>query len=352
MKKIFNILLATMLVIVSVFAFAGCDAFVSDEVSDTKGLLVKKNNSGDYVISKYTQDEDNDLTGGVLDIDAILTEKNIPRENETDAEVIIKAGAFDGNIDIKTLIVSSKVTKIEKGAFKNMKSLEKLEVPFVGKTVNADAYYGQTASATDKAVDTERTLAHFFGETEYDEGKAVVIAGVSVYVPYRFTEITVNAVKGHDVIFGEEVKNIYSIPYEAFSGAINLRTVTLKGVAEIGEQAFSGCTGLKEIEIPDTVETIYDNAFKGCINLASVEVKGSDVVLKDSVFAGCKAMDKMNAGADDKSKFIDLSCFSAIGENALDFGRSVTFNVETTFAKENLNAMFGETKWAYNINIE
>ena len=338
MKKIFNILLAIMLVVVSVSTLVGCDSFTSDQVGSTKGLLVKKNNSGDYVISKYTEDKDNALTDGVLDIDAILTQKNIP----SDAEVIIKAGAFDGNSDIKTLIVSSKVTKIEKGAFKNMKSLEKLEVPFVGKTVNADAYYSQTASATDKSVDAERTLAHFFGEAEYDEGKAVVIAGVSVYVPFNFTEITVNATKGHDVIFGEDVKNIYSIPYEAFSGAINLKKITLKGE----KQAFKGCTGLTSIEIPATVKTIYDNAFNGCTKLASVVVKGTDVELKDSVFAGCTAMDKLNA---DTAKLIDLSCFNAIGENSLDFGRSVTFNVETTFAEENLNDMFGETKWAYNI---
>ena len=110
MKKIFNILLALMLVVVSVSTLVGCDSFTSDQVGSTKGLLVKKNNSGDYVISKYTQDKDNALTDGVLDIDAILTEKEIP----SDAEVIIKAGAFDGNSDIKTLIVSSKVTKIER----------------------------------------------------------------------------------------------------------------------------------------------------------------------------------------------------------------------------------------------
>lgn len=345
MKKIFNILLAVMLVVVSVFTLVGCDGFTSDQVNDTKGLLVKKNNSGDYVISKYT--EDKELTNNTLDIGAILTEKNIPREDETDAEVIIKAGAFDGNSNIKTLIVSSKVTKIEKGAFKNMNSLEKLEVPFVGKTVNADAYFGQTASATDKSVDAERTLAHFFGETEYDGGKSVVIAGVSVYVPVYFTEITVNATKGHDVIFKDGVKNIYSIPSEAFSGAVNLKKVTIKGVAEIGENAFNGCTGIKEIEIPDTVKTIYSNAFKGCTSLEKVTVNGTDVVLKDSVFAGCNAMDKLNSNT---AKVIDLSRFSAIGENALDFAREhVEFKVENykTF-EEDLNNMFGETKWSKN----
>ena len=344
MKKIFNILLAVMLVVVSVFTLVGCDGFTSDQVNDTKGLLVKKNNSGDYVISKYTEDKDNPLSNNTLDIGAILTEKNIP----SDAKVIIKAGAFDGNSDIKTLIVSNKVTKIEKGAFKNMNSLEKLEVPFVGKTVNADAYFGQTASATDKSVDDERTLAHFFGETEYDGGKSVVIAGVSVYVPVYFTEITVNATKGHDVIFNEGVENIYSIPSEAFSGAVNLKKVTLTGekLAEIGENAFNGCTGIKEIEIPDTVKTIYSNAFKGCTSLEKVTVNGTDVVLKDSVFAGCNAMDKLNSVT---AKVIDLSCFSAIGENALDFGREyVEFKVQTTFAQEDLNDMFGETKWSKN----
>ena len=39
------------------------------------------------------------------------------------------------------------------------------------------------------------------------------------------------------------------------------------GVTEIEDEAFSGCTGLTSIEIPDTVTSIGEGAFSGCDNL-------------------------------------------------------------------------------------
>jgi hypothetical protein len=222
-----------------------------------------------------------------------------------------------------------------------MKALESLEVPFIGKTVNADAFYKQTASAPDKAVNTERTLAHFFAGDEYEQGVLEVIANTSVYLPVTFKEVIVTATKGHDVIVAGQTKNFYSIPYQAFKGATVLKSVVLQGAKlnEIGEEAFSGCTGLKSVVIPDTVKTIYKNAFNGCIKLATVTVSGTDVELKDSVFAGCVAMNKLNS-TDDKT--IDLTNFKTLGVDSLDFGRKVTYTIVGAQGLD-VETAFGET---------
>lgn len=334
MRKILNKIIAIMLVIVSLCAFVACDN--DDSTITSKGLLIKKDNHGDYVISKYTEEA---LDGGVLDIGKILD------ENKIDGEVRIKAGAFDGNSNITKLIVSDKVTQIDKGAFRNMKALVTLEVPFIGKTANADAFFNQTGSAADKSVDSERTLAHFFSDAQYDEGKVIVVAGTSVYMPFTFKEVVVNANKGHDVIpvGGTQAIESYSIPYLAFSGATNLKSITLKGdkLFEIGESAFAGCTGLKEIEIPATVNKIYKNAFNGCTNLTKVTIKGTDVVVEESAFKGCTSMDKFNAATE---KTVNLTCFKSVGKNAFDFGRKVTFTVVKGTITD-VEKAFGETKF-------
>lgn len=42
-------------------------------------------------------------------------------------------------------------------------------------------------------------------------------------------------------------------------------------VRDIGDNAFSGCSDLTQITIPDTVKTIGTNAFNGCSSLKSIE---------------------------------------------------------------------------------
>ena len=38
----------------------------------------------------------------------------------------------------------------------------------------------------------------------------------------------------------------------------------------IGKEAFRGCTSLKYINLPDTIQSIGENAFEGCDNLTEI----------------------------------------------------------------------------------
>lgn len=317
MRKIFIRILAFMLVAISAISLCACVDNDGDS-NKKKGLIINKIN-GTYTITKYNEDE---LTDGVLDIAKILADREIS------SDVKIKAGAFSGNTNIKSLIVPSQVTEIDSGAFKNMNSLESLEVPFIGKTANADAFENQTGSAEDKSVDSERTFAHFFGEELYAQGTAITVNGKTVYVPCTLKNLTINAQKGRDVIGSDEkhtVSNFYSIPMNALNGAINLSSITLKGdkLQEIGEGAFSGCTALKEIVIPATVKVIYKNAFNGCSKLESVKIEG-EVALKEGAFKDCVKMDRINAAAD-AVKTLDLAKIISAEKDSLNFGRDVEY---------------------------
>ena len=41
----------------------------------------------------------------------------------------------------------------------------------------------------------------------------------------------------------------------------------------IGVEAFSGCTGLISIHLPESVEIVEDSAFDGCSALTSIYIK-------------------------------------------------------------------------------
>ncbi len=331
MKKLFNIILAVLMLVLCAFSLTACSP--DDGGSNGKtGLIISRDKQGNYVVRDFVYVEGCLSSDGSLDIGAVLEEKGI-----TSAK--ISAGAFEGDDKIKKLIVSDKIVEIEEGAFRNMKSLETLEVPFVGKNAKADAFFDQTDIATGKATNKAKTFSHFFGTTEYEKGTKMNNGFGDVYVPYTLRNVIVNATANVDYTVLDKVG--YAIGEGAFKNANVLRNVTLKGenLKEIGFEAFSGCTAIQSITLPSTITTVYDSAFSGCVELKQVVFEGTNVVLKNNVFSGCLKMNTINS---EVSLTVDLACFSQIGLKALDFGREVKYNVVNPKAF-NLENIFGDT---------
>ncbi len=345
MKKLFNICLAIIITVVCAFSLTACA--VNDDGADGKtGLIISKDKKGNYIVRDFVYVEGCLKEGGILDIKEVLEEKGIPlkedQEARKDIKIKISTGAFDGDDKITKLIVSDEIDEIEQGAFRNMKSLETLEVPFVGKNAKTDAVQDQTLETEGKACNMARTFSHFFGTTAYNEGRKMNNGEGDVYVPYKLRTVIVNATKNVD--YSVLDKEGYAIGFKAFKNANALENIVLQGVnlKEIGEEAFSGCTELKTITLPSSIKTVYASAFSGCTKLTDVVVEGTGVVLKNNVFSGCTAMKKVNNQVD---LTVDLSCFDSIGNNAFDFGREVEYSVRNRgeFDDIALNKIFGDT---------
>ena len=68
---------------------------------------------------------------------------------------------------------------------------------------------------------------------------------------------------------------------------------SLSHVKEIGENAFSGCTGLKEIII-DTVESIRESAFENCMNLSKVTFGFEIRYIYSNAFKNCVSLSNLD----------------------------------------------------------
>ena len=77
----------------------------------------------------------------------------------------------------------------------------------------------------------------------------------------------------------------------AFSGCSGLTSVTIPNtITEIGSNAFYNCSSLTSVNIPNSVTTIWDAAFLGCSSLASVTIGNSVTEIPAYCFSGCSSL--------------------------------------------------------------
>ena len=86
-------------------------------------------------------------------------------------------------------------------------------------------------------------------------------------------------------------KPVTEIGMLAFTNCSGLTKVTIpEGVTSIGAGAFQSCGSLTEVTIPKSVETIGDGAFSSCSSLTEVTIPEGVTSIKDSAFQSCSSL--------------------------------------------------------------
>ena len=110
---------------------------------------------------------------------------------------------------------------------------------------------------------------------------------------------------------------VVGIGTSAFSNCSGLTSVTIpNSVTSIWPDAFYGCTHLTRVTIPNSVTSIWMGAFEGCSGLTSVTIGNSVTSIGDNAFYGCSGL----------TSAYFLGNAPSMGENVF-FGCSSNFTV-------------------------
>lgn len=97
-----------------------------------------------------------------------------------------------------------------------------------------------------------------------------------------------NVVIPDSVTFNNKKYVVTGIDQLAFSCCTNITSVTIPNtVTEIGGRAFYFCSSLSSITIPNSVVSIGSGAFQGCSGLTTITIPNSVVSIGSGAFYNC-----------------------------------------------------------------
>ena len=110
-------------------------------------------------------------------------------------------------------------------------------------------------------------------------------------VTYSSSKYTGSITIPETVTSGDTIYSVKSVGYWAFSGCSGLTSITIpNSVTSIGNFAFENCSGLTSVTIPNSVTSIGDYAFSECTSLTSITIPNSVTSIDDYAFSGCSGL--------------------------------------------------------------
>ena len=265
----------SMLLVLTCWAQASAYSFEVD------GIYYNKNGSNATVT--YRDNNYNSYSGEVT------IPSTVTFDGTTYTVTAIGDCAFMNCTNLKAIDIPEGVTIFGSSAFKNCASLESVIIPEGVTAISYQCFFG---------CSNLKELTIPASVTFINEGYSGGVSTSAFYGCDALSTLTWNAVRCDSrgnmptanietVNIGDEVTLLpnYFVKDSKITHVEIPATVT-----NIGDYAFSGCTGLAEIAIPDNVTVLSHAVFDGCSNLATAKLPANATAIGDYAFQSCIAL--------------------------------------------------------------
>ena len=273
-------------------AFSGCSALtevtIPDGVTTIESNAFNECNSLKSFYGKYATSDNRCLViDGVLIAfaPAELTSYTIP-----DNVTVIGDYIFQNYFELTSITIPDSVTSIGDGAFEHCTSLTEITILNgvteigEGAFLDCSALTNITIPESVKEIDTGAfircsSLKAFHGKYASADNRCLVINGVlTAFAPAELTTYTTP-------------DNVTEIGENAFSYCTSLTNINISnGVKSIEQYAFERCTSLTKINIPNSVTEIGGYAFSDCSSLTKINIPNSVTEIGVFAFRCCSSL--------------------------------------------------------------
>lgn len=209
---------------------------------------------------------------------------------DTYTVISVQEDGFSNKLYLKEITLPESIQAIQQKAFYNCSNLQEVIIPSATVTIGSYAFYG---TSTLKTVYIQPSSDMLTIETYAfaSSGVEKLFLGRDISAPTGLS----TSLKQVELDF-----KVTTLPDNAFSGCTNLTEVIMPnpnfGVANlttIGQNAFLNCRSLPSISLPRTVQTLGDAVFKGCSSLQSIELSPQIYTIPKEAFMGCSALNNI-----------------------------------------------------------
>ena len=222
---------------------------------------------------------------------------------------------------------------------------EKGETTFEGDTIgNHDFANNQPCTHCDASYGLKYKLS--------TDGKTYSVESIgdcgdtNIVIPKYFNGLLVDKIETCAFLDNQDIVNVVigdgvtTISDNAFAYCVALKNVTFPAntLTTIGSWAFSGCSSIKSMVLPDSVTFIGGGAFSYCENLESITLSKNITAVNEFTFSGCTSL--ISITIPDKVTTLGDSAFSgcsnfvwiilpkgriSVGNGAFDYCSSFTY---------------------------